>query len=65
MSKKEITIIVSIMLSIYLGMAFIAMEFNPAKWHLMGRVCYILATLIALAVTFLDDEFNFRRFKDM
>jgi hypothetical protein len=48
MSKKEIIMIVSIFLSIYLGIAFIAMEFNPAKWYLIGRVLYVMITLLRI-----------------
>jgi hypothetical protein len=42
MSKKEITIIVSIILSMYLGFAFITAEINPFKWHFIGRVLYVI-----------------------
>lgn len=62
MSKKEIIIIVSIILSMYLGAAFITMEFNPAKWHILGRIFYILMTMLALAVTFIDDNMRIKRF---
>lgn len=64
MSKKEITIIVSIILSMYLGFAFIAMEFNPAKWHVIGRVFFVIFNLIALTAIFLDDNFNLKRYED-
>ena len=56
MSKKEITIIVSIILSMYLGFAFMAAEMNPFKWHFIGRVAYVLFTVIVLAVTFIDGD---------
>jgi len=64
MSKKEITIIVSIILSMYLGFAFIAMEINPSKWHALGRIFFIVCNLITLAFTFLDDDFDLKRYKD-
>jgi len=63
MSIKEIIIVVSIFLSIYLGMAFIAMEFNPAKWHILARLFYMIIAVCVLLATFLDDEFKIRRFK--
>jgi UDP-N-acetylmuramyl pentapeptide phosphotransferase/UDP-N-acetylglucosamine-1-phosphate transferase len=65
MSKKEIIIVVSIILSIYLGMSFIAMEINPAKWHVLARLFYMIIAVCALAVTFLDDNFKIKRSKDM
>jgi len=64
MSKKEITIIVSIILSMYLGFAFIAMEINPAKWHTLGRIFFVVFNLITLLFTFLDDDFDLKRYKD-
>jgi predicted membrane channel-forming protein YqfA (hemolysin III family) len=64
MSKKEITIIVSIILSMYLGGVFISMEFNPAKWNILGRVLYVLMAVIILAITFIDDRAEgIKRFK--
>jgi len=63
MSKKEITIVVSIFLSIYLGMAFIAMEFNPAKWHVLVRLFYMIIAVLTLAATFIGDDFEIKRFK--
>lgn len=56
MSKKEITIIVSIIVSMYLGFAFMAAEINPFKWHFIGRVAYVLFTIFLLAVTFIDGD---------
>ena len=58
MTKKEITMIVSIFLSIYLGIAFIAMEFNPAKWHLIGRLLYVMITLLITLGVFIEVENN-------
>ena len=56
MSKKEIIIIISIILSMYLGGAFITMEINPAKWHVLGRICYVIVTVIILGTVFLDNK---------
>ena len=64
MSIKEIIIVVSIFLSIYLGMAFIAMAINPAKWHVLARLFYMMIAVLVLLATFLDDNFKIRRFKD-
>jgi hypothetical protein len=58
MTKKEIIMIVSIFLSIYLGIAFIAMEFNPAKWHLIGRLLYVMITLLITLGVFIEVENN-------